>query len=166
VHGPALHRDERDQSLACRRQLDSLFTSVNGELTQELQREFFRHIMIVDPRWEDGMRSRLPVFLRRVVTGYWGGFSRKNSAALRMESWMGAGCQPSSRSALVPPYWRSTSNSSVATVELVRCSRRPGVPPRLGDIGAEESGRARQWQRKAGGNFEPPGSGLVTSWRG
>jgi hypothetical protein len=33
VHGPPLQRDQRDQALACRRQLDSLFTSVNGELT-------------------------------------------------------------------------------------------------------------------------------------
>jgi hypothetical protein len=33
VDRSALQRDECDQSLACRRQLDGLLTSVNGELT-------------------------------------------------------------------------------------------------------------------------------------
>jgi hypothetical protein len=41
VYRPALQRDECDQPLACRRQLDRQVTSVNGELTEQVQRELF-----------------------------------------------------------------------------------------------------------------------------
>jgi hypothetical protein len=47
VYWPALQREERDESLACRRQLDRLVTSVNGELTEQAYRELFGHILIV-----------------------------------------------------------------------------------------------------------------------
>jgi hypothetical protein len=37
VYRPALQRDQRNQPLACGRQLDGLLTSVNGELTEQVQ---------------------------------------------------------------------------------------------------------------------------------
>ncbi|MDT5017406.1 MAG: hypothetical protein QOD39_3566 [Mycobacterium sp.] len=37
VYRPAFQREQCNQSLACRRQLDGLFTSVNGELTEQVQ---------------------------------------------------------------------------------------------------------------------------------
>jgi hypothetical protein len=37
VHRPALQRDQRDQPLARGRQVDGLLTSVNGELTEQVQ---------------------------------------------------------------------------------------------------------------------------------
>jgi hypothetical protein len=37
VYRPALQRDQRNQSPACGRQLDGLLTSVNGELTEQVQ---------------------------------------------------------------------------------------------------------------------------------
>ena len=62
MYRPALQRDQCGQSLACRRQLDRLLTSVNGELTQQVQREFFGHTLILNPMSEEGMRSPLLVF--------------------------------------------------------------------------------------------------------
>jgi hypothetical protein len=37
VNRPALQRGQRNQPLACGRQLDGLLTSVNGELTEQVQ---------------------------------------------------------------------------------------------------------------------------------
>jgi hypothetical protein len=37
VDRPALQCDQCNQSLACRRQLDGPITSVNGELTEQVQ---------------------------------------------------------------------------------------------------------------------------------
>ena len=39
-----------------------MLTSVNGELTQQVQREFFGHTLILNPMSEEGMRSPLLVF--------------------------------------------------------------------------------------------------------
>ena len=108
VYRPALQRDQCNQSLACRRQLDRAITSVNGELTEQVQRELFRHTLIVKPGRAEGMRSPLPVFLRR--RPLLRRFSRKNCAARRIESWIGSGCQPSSRSAFL---WSSVGQMCI-----------------------------------------------------
>jgi len=73
VYRPALDRDECYESLTCGGQLDRLLTSMNGELTQQLQRELFGHTLIVDPASKDGMRSPLPVFGAGIVSCRGGG---------------------------------------------------------------------------------------------
>jgi hypothetical protein len=42
---------------------------VNGELTEQVQREVIRHMLIVKPGRAAGMRSALPVFLAGVAIG-------------------------------------------------------------------------------------------------
>jgi hypothetical protein len=62
MYRPALQRDQCNQSLARRRQLDRAVTLVNGELTEQVQGEVIGHTLIVKPGRAEVMRSALPVF--------------------------------------------------------------------------------------------------------
>ena len=120
MYRPALQRDQCNQSLARRRQLDRAVTLVNGELTEQVQREVIRHMLIVKPGRAAGMRSALPVFLAGVAIGV--DSPERNCAARRTESWTGPGCQPSSRSAF--PW------SSVGQMCINRTLRRDSTVSR------------------------------------